>query len=131
MKVINVVGAIMIRDGKILCAQRGPNKSLAYKWEFPGGKIEAGESPQAALERELREELLIDCQVEAEIFDQVSYQYDFGQVNLTTILCYLDDQEPQITEHIQFKWLAPGDLLSLDWPPANMPTIEKLSHQTF
>src|SRR5690625_7372056 len=82
-KNIHVVGAVIIEKGKILCAQRGKNMSLPLLWEFPGGKIEKGESPNEALQREIKEEML--CEIE--IGDQVEhtvYEYDFGIVNLTT-----------------------------------------------
>src|SRR5699024_11438192 len=72
-KIINVVGAILIKEGKILCAQRGGEKSLPYLWEFPGGKIEQGETPQEALHRELIEELKIEVVVSDEIFDVTRY----------------------------------------------------------
>ncbi|MBZ6527232.1 (deoxy)nucleoside triphosphate pyrophosphohydrolase [Aerococcaceae bacterium DSM 111021] len=126
-KTIDVVGAILIKDNKILCAQRGGEKSLPYLWEFPGGKIEAGETPQEALRRELIEELKIEVKVEDNIFDVVSYEYDFGIVNLTTIICRLEAGEPVLTEHVHIKWLDPRVIKSLDWAPADIPTVEKLS----
>ena len=84
-KDIDVIGAVIIENGKILCAQRGPSKSLSLKWEFPGGKIEAGETPQEALSREIQEEM--QCKVE--ISDQVEhtvYEYDFGTVYFDYLL---------------------------------------------
>ena len=105
-KNIDVVGAILIKEGKILCAQRGGEKSLPYLWEFPGGKIEQGETPQEALHRELIEELKIEVVVSDEIFDVASYTYDFGTVNLTTFICQLELDEPVLTEHVAIKWLA-------------------------
>lgn len=80
-KEINVVGAIIIKNGKILCAQRGESKALAYLWEFPGGKIEKGETPRQALKRELVEELNIEVSVEQNQFEQTTYEYDFGIVH--------------------------------------------------
>lgn len=126
LKKINVVGAILVEDGKILCAQRGKSKSLAYLWEFPGGKIESGESPQEALIRELKEELLIEVDVQSEKFEETSYQYDFGVVNLTTFICLLKKGTPQLTEHITVKWLEPKELDQLEWAPADVPVVEKL-----
>lgn len=126
LKKITVVGAILVEDGKILCAQRGESKSLAYLWEFPGGKIESGESPQEALIRELKEELLIEVDVQSEKFEETSYQYDFGVVNLTTFICLLKKGTPQLTEHIAVKWLEPKELDQLEWAPADMPAVEKL-----
>ena len=126
LKKINVVGAILIENGKILCAQRGEGKSLAYLWEFPGGKIETGETPQEALIRELQEELMIEVEVQSEKFEETSYQYDFGIVNLTTFICFLKSGTPQLTEHIAVEWLAPKELTTLEWAPADIPSVEKL-----
>ncbi|SDQ31720.1 (deoxy)nucleoside triphosphate pyrophosphohydrolase [Carnobacterium viridans] len=126
LKKINVVGAILIENGKILCAQRGEGKSLAYLWEFPGGKIETGETPQEALIRELQEELMIDVEVQSEKFEETSYQYDFGLVTLTTFICFLKRGTPQLTEHIAVEWLAPKELTTLEWAPADIPAVEKL-----
>src|SRR3954467_5232448 len=130
-KNIHVVGAVIIENDKILCAQRGPSKSLPLKGEFPGGKIEAGETPQEALSREIKEE---EMQCKVEIGDQVAhtvYEYDFGIVHLTTFYCKLVDGRPVLTEHVVMKWLAPDGLKSLDWAPADIPAIEKLSMKPF
>ena len=126
LKKINVVGAILVENGKILCAQRGEGKSLAYLWEFPGVKIETGETPQEALIRELQEELMIEVEVEFEKFEETSYQYDFGIVNLTTFICFLKSGTPQLTEHIAVEWLVPKELNKLEWAPADIPAVEKL-----
>ena len=128
-KEINVVGAIIIKDGKILCAQRGETKSLAFLWEFPGGKIEEDETPREALERELVEELRIEVTVAKTDFEQTSYEYDFGQVNLTTFLCTLTKGTPQLTEHTAIQWLKPSELASLEWAPADIPAVKKLMKQ--
>ncbi|MDT2848286.1 (deoxy)nucleoside triphosphate pyrophosphohydrolase [Vagococcus carniphilus] len=125
-KEIDVVGAIIIKDKKILCCQRGPGRALANLWEFPGGKIEKNETKVQALKRELREELKITVSMVEEIFDFTRYEYDFGFVNLTTFICYLESGEPQLTEHLQVKWLLPQELDSLEWAPADIPTVEKL-----
>lgn len=126
-KEINVVGAIIIKDGKILCAQRGNSKALAYLWEFPGGKIEKGETPREALKRELVEELNIEVFVEQNQFEQTTYEYYFGIVQLTTFICQLKMGEPKLTEHIAIKWLEPSKLSSLEWAPADIPAVEKLN----
>lgn len=125
-KNIHVVGAIIVENNKILCAQRSPDKSLPLKWEFPGGKIEEGESPEEALRREISEEM--NCKIE--IGEQVVltvYEYDFGVVHLTTFFCKLIDGKPNLTEHVAIKWLPANELSSLDWAPADIPAVEKLS----
>ncbi|MEY8370381.1 (deoxy)nucleoside triphosphate pyrophosphohydrolase [Aerococcaceae bacterium 50-4] len=131
MKDIYVVGAILVRDHKILCAQRGGEKSLAYLWEFPGGKIEDGETAQEALKRELMEELKIEVSMAEDIFDHSAYEYDFGRVHLTTILCQLKGSEPVLTEHVAINWLTPDELSTLDWAPADIPAVQKLAQLTF
>ncbi|WEK54681.1 MAG: (deoxy)nucleoside triphosphate pyrophosphohydrolase [Candidatus Cohnella colombiensis] len=129
-KNIYVVGAVIIQDGKILCAQRGANQSLALKWEFPGGKIEAGESPQEALQREIQEEM--ECQVEiGEQVEHTSYEYDFGVVHLTTFYCELIYGTPVLNEHAAIKWLHPSELDSLDWAPADIPAIQSIMKQDY
>lgn len=125
-KRIDVVGAVVVRDGLVLCAQRGPAGELAGFWEFPGGKIEPGETPRAALEREIDEEL--GCVVE--VGDQVAtttYEYNFGIVTLTTFFCTLVAGTPQLTEHAEVLWLPPARLLELDWAPADVPAVRILS----
>ncbi|MFP7170865.1 (deoxy)nucleoside triphosphate pyrophosphohydrolase [Terribacillus halophilus] len=124
-KKINVVGAVIKRDNKILCAQRGTEKSLPLKWEFPGGKIEEGETPQEALRREITEEM--NCSISiGKAVEDTTYEYDFGIVSLKTFYCDLVEGEPTLTEHVKIKWLAPEDLSSLDWAPADIPAIEKI-----
>lgn len=130
-KIIKVVGAILIKEGRILCAQRGGEKSLPFLWEFPGGKIEQGESPHQALIRELSEELLIEVELEATIFDAVSYEYDFGMVNLTTIIGKLKSGEPVLTEHQEIRWLSPEELFEVEWAPADIPIVKQLSKMHF
>lgn len=130
-KIIKVVGAILIKEGRILCAQRGGAKSLPFLWEFPGGKIEQGESPHQALIRELSEELLIEVELEATIFDAVSYEYDFGVVNLTTIIGKLKSGEPVLTEHQEIRWLSPEELFEVEWAPADIPIVKQLSKMHF
>ncbi|MFD2209502.1 (deoxy)nucleoside triphosphate pyrophosphohydrolase [Virgibacillus halophilus] len=124
-KTINVVGAVIKRNKKILCAQRGTEKSLPLKWEFPGGKIEQGETPQEALKRELTEEMKCSISV-GEAVEDTTYEYDFGVVNLKTYYCELSEGEPFLTEHVDIKWLLPEELGSLDWAPADIPAIEKI-----
>lgn len=125
-KDIYVVGAVIIKGNKILCAQRGPGKSLPHKWEFPGGKIELGETPEEALKREIHEEM--HCKINiGEKVEHTVYDYDFGTVHLTTYLCKLIEGKPELTEHIDIKWLEANDLKSLEWAPADIPAIEKLS----
>ena len=124
-KQIKVVGAVIEKNEKILCAQRGHDKSLAGLWEFPGGKIEQNETPQQALEREIKEELLCEVSIKNKIIT-ASYEYDFGIVELTTFFCELIEGEPKLTEHESIKWLPISELSTLEWAPADIPTIDAL-----
>lgn len=121
-KDIQVVGAVVLKDEKILCAQRGDRGSLAGMWEFPGGKIEPGESARDALVREITEELECQVNVGREITTTV-HEYDFGIVSLTTFYCELVGGEPVLTEHAAVQWLPPEELHQLDWAPADIPAI--------
>ncbi|TQF65792.1 (deoxy)nucleoside triphosphate pyrophosphohydrolase [Rhodococcus spelaei] len=122
---IHVVGAVLVRDGMILAARRSDGMSLPGMWEFPGGKIEAGESPQEALRRELEEELLCRAEI-GERVETTEHEYDFGVVILTTYFCTLIDGEPQLTEHAEITWLPAADLGVLEWAPADIPAVERL-----
>ncbi|MDR0950669.1 MAG: (deoxy)nucleoside triphosphate pyrophosphohydrolase [Candidatus Ancillula sp.] len=126
-KVINVAGAVIVnKDGKILCAQRGDiNRELAGMWEFAGGKIEAGETPEQACKREIQEELKIEIEVGEKIVTS-SYDYDFGTVVMTTFYCKMvdDEAEPKRTEHAEFRWLKPAELNTLNWAPVDKEAVE-------
>src|SRR5690606_5661217 len=120
-----VVGAVIVKDDAILCAQRGMEKSLPGLWEFPGGKIEENETPEAALKREIQEEM--HCHVEiGERVEHTIYEYDFGIVHLTTFFCKLVAGTPTLTEHMAIEWLKANELDQLDWAPADIPAIQKL-----
>ena len=120
---LEVVGAVIVREGLVLCAQRGPGGSLAGRWEFPGGKVEPGEPAPDALAREITEELR--CTVE--VGDPIATtRHDDGHVVvvLTTFWCTLTSGAPQRTEHAELRWVAPGELGGLDWAPADVPAVE-------
>lgn len=121
-KDIHVVGAVVISAGRVLCVQRGPDGTLPGVWEFPGGKIEPGETPQQALAREIHEELRCEVTV-GEKVTTTSNEYDFGIVHLTTFYCDLVGGVPELTEHSQLVWCDPGNLRDLDWAPADIPAI--------
>lgn len=122
-KQIEVVGAIIFNDDKVLCAQRNENMSLPLMWEFPGGKIEKGESEIEALKREISEEMLCDLEVRDKV-TSTSYEYDFGIVNLHTYKCKLKEKMPTLTEHKSIQWLDVKDLETLEWAPADIPAVK-------
>ena len=123
MREIDVVGAVIVRDGLVLCAQRGPLGALGGLWEFPGGKLEADESPAQALAREIREELLCDVSVGEEV-TSTRHEYPFAVVTLATYWCELGLVDPVATEHADLRWLRPADLGGLDWAPADIPAVD-------
>jgi 8-oxo-dGTP diphosphatase len=122
LKQIHVVGAAIASDGLVMCAQRGHDGNLPGLWEFPGGKIESGESKQAALKREIAEELGCVVEVGPEV-TTTTHKYEFGEVTLTTFYCRLVAGTPTLTEHIAIKWLKPDQLDTLAWAPADLPAV--------
>lgn len=96
---------------------------MAGMWEFPGGKIEPGETPEQALSRELYEELKIDARVGSHI-TTTRYEYDFGVVNLSTYFCELVAGTPTLTEHAEADWFPLSNLHELQWAPADIPAVE-------
>jgi 8-oxo-dGTP diphosphatase len=125
---IDVVGAVIVSDGLVLCAQRGAGGALAGLWEFPGGKIEPGEAARNALEREIAEELGCAVEVGNEV-TTTSHQYDFGVVTLTTFWCRLAGGTPDPSEHAAIKWLLPVELNNLAWAPADIPAVALIRAQ--
>lgn len=124
-KQIVVVGAVIERDGKIFATRRGAQMSLPGLWEFPGGKIESGETPEEALSREIHEELGARIEV-GDFLTTTDYEYDFGIVSLSTYRSRLVSGELEITEHSESIWLDPKELLQLEWAPADVPAVEIL-----
>lgn len=121
--VIQVVGAAIIRNkNELLCAQRGYG-SLIGKWEFPGGKVEKGETDQQALVREIKEELNIDVQVE-ELIDENYNEYPDKNINLKVYRCNYISGEIKDVEHKALEWKKPEEVESLDWAEADKPILE-------
>ncbi len=125
--VVRVAAAVLCRGGKVLIARRAPNKKMGGLWEFPGGKIEKGESAGEALKRELKEELGIDVDPGPELMTH-RHAYEFGVVDLVSVFgrCAVDG-DLSSTDHDELKWVAPGDLRSYDLAPADVPTAERLA----
>lgn len=128
--IINVVGAAIVKDGRVLCAQRGEGRSLAGFWEFPGGKIEPHETARQALHREIEEELLCEVTVADEVCTS-SYDYDFGTVVLTSFVCHLLSGTPHLTEHHEIRWMEPSAMPDLDWAPADREAVRLISAMDF
>lgn len=122
---IVVSAGIALRDGRIMLCQRKPGVSNALKWEFPGGKLEKGESPEQALERELREELAVESRT-GRIFD-AQYRDEGGRELL--VLFYFTDLlgEPRVVDCNAVEWAAPGELSSYDLAPTDAQVARKLA----
>jgi len=127
MKHIEVVAAIIVNNDKILCVQRAENK-LAYiskKYEFPGGKMELGETREQTIKREIFEELKMDINVEDE-FLTITHEYPDFIITMHSFICSCEDAKVTLVEHIDYKWLKKDELEKLDWASADIPIVEKL-----
>lgn len=137
-KTIEVVAAVIVDDGEVLCMQRGQTKFpyTSYKWEFPGGKIEAGETPEEALRREIREEMAMEVRVGRHIVT-VEHEYPDFCITMAVYLCEPVGNAAEITrenrraftmnEHHAFRWLRPEALPTLDWAAADVGIVEEVS----
>ena len=121
---VEVVAALVWRDGKILICRRPADKARALLWEFPGGKVEAGETKQQALVRECREELAFEV-VTGSVFCEVTHTYPDITIHLTLFNCTAKG-EPQRLEHAALKWVVPQDVTAYDFCPADKVIVEKL-----
>ncbi|MCR5004263.1 MAG: 8-oxo-dGTP diphosphatase MutT [Bacteroidales bacterium] len=124
MKHIEVVAAIIRKDGKIFATQRGYGDFKDW-WEFPGGKMEAGETPEEALEREIREELDTEISVDG-LFKTVEYDYPTFHITLHCFLCSILKGDLYLKEHEAAKWLDIDHIDSVKWLPADEAVIQML-----
>lgn len=129
MKIENlqVVCLVMIdEDGFIFAAQRPPGKKLHLHWEFPGGKIESGEHPEAALRREILEELSLTLGP-LEKLRGTTHDYDFARIHLIPYLHRCKKRPAvKLSEHIDSCWIIPSDLPAFTWAPADIPLVKNL-----
>lgn len=127
-KFLDVVALILIQDQKILVAQRLKADRLALKWEFPGGKIEEGESPEAALVREIKEELDIEIEINS-YFMTTEYKIPPVPVRLHAYFAEIRKGEPESKVHHQIQWILIEDLIGLDFAPADIPLAEEIHNR--
>ena len=126
-KYVKVVGAIIVKDGRIFATQRGYGE-FEGGWEFPGGKVEPGETPEQAIIREIREELATEIAVDS-YFDTVEYDYETFHLSMDCYVCHVVSGKLELLEHEAAKWLGKGELNSVGWLPADVelvPGLEKM-----
>jgi len=132
MKHREAVAAVVLHEGKILCVQNGDGKRAyeARKYEFPGGKIEAGETEQEAVVREMMEELAMPVSVGRKLL-VVDHTYPDVHITMHVYLCSCENPRVTLTEHSAYQWLAPGELRKLDWAEAEwgvVGVVESFTH---
>lgn len=127
--ILHVVAAIFVSDSKVLACRRAAHKSAAGKWEFPGGKVEIGESSNEALVREIAEELGVRIRV-LEHFDISETHIDGQLIRLETALCHLEGAElKSSTDHDSYIWVGAVEALKLDWAKPDLPALSNLIQQ--
>lgn len=127
MKTIEVVAAIIHKDNCYLATQRGYG-DFEGMWEFPGGKIEAGESQEEALKREIKEELNVDIEIGMQICT-VDYDYPTFHLTMHCYCCNVSNGEIKLLEHKSAKWLTKDELNMVEWLPADIAVISKLMNE--
>lgn len=127
MKRVEVVAAVIVNDGKYLCVQRGENKLnyISRKWEFPGGKIEEGETREVTIIREIKEELNMEVNPIKDLLT-VEHQYPDFHLTMHSFICETKNIDVVLTEHIDYKWLEISDMDQLDWAAADIPIVNEL-----
>ena len=125
MKTIEVVAAIIIKEGQVFATQRGYGEFQGW-WEFPGGKMEAGESPQEALKREIREELAAEIEVK-ELLETVEWDYPNFHLTMHCFICSLLSESIHLNEHEAATWLTHETLKSVKWLPADEILLDKIA----
>ncbi len=127
MKSIEVVAAIIVSEGKVFATQRGYGE-FKDGWEFPGGKMEPGESPEDALKREIREELATEINVDS-FLHTVDYDYPNFHLTMHCFICSVVSGKLTLLEHESAKWLTKDNLYSVDWLPADIEVVKKLEER--
>jgi len=125
--IVKVTAAMLVKDGKIIIARRGPDDKLADKWEFPGGKIEINETPEQCLKREMKEEFDIDVSV-GEYLGSSIYHYDHMSIELLAYRTYWKGGEFDLKYHDDFRWISLEQLAEFDFAPADLVFVEKLQN---
>lgn len=127
MKTVRVVAAVIRKDDKIFATQRGYGE-FKDGWEFPGGKIEEGETPEQALAREIKEELNTEIQV-GKLIDTIEYDYPKFHLSMDCFWCEIMQGGLELKEHEAARWLSKEDLYSVDWLPADVGVVERVKEE--
>ena len=122
---IEVVAALIWKNERFLICQRPETKSRPLLWEFPGGKVEAGETKEAALVRECMEELAVELSV-GKIFAESTFEYPDISVHLTLFEAEIVRGEPKLLEHKSLRWITPEESAAFEFSPADIPFVGKL-----
>ncbi len=122
---IRVTAAILVKNGKVFIAKRNSSDKLANKWEFPGGKVEAGETFEQCLRRELLEEFGIIAEI-GEFFGESIYCYKDAEICLLGFWAYWKSGQLSPSVHNEYKWVYPKELIKYDFAPADLPFVRKL-----
>ena len=130
MKEILVVGAAIMKGGKLFIAKRPDKGEVGLKWEFPGGKIEPGETPEQAIYREIEEELKTEVEIKKYIVT-VKHQYNSFHLTMHVYLCELKGKDPTLEEHVDSRWISADQLYDFDWAPADLTILPKIKEACF
>ena len=122
---VEVTAALLFKDKKLLIAKRKSTDKLPNKWEFPGGKIEDGETPEYCLKREMEEEFEIDVSV-GKFLGESIYHYDHGTIKLLAYRTFWKDGTISLKAHDDYQWVSLDQLQEYDFAPADVPFVEKL-----
>ena len=122
---LEVTCAIIFKENQVLIAQRSANMKIPLKWEFPGGKVEPGESKAACLAREIKEELNLDITI-GEGLKEVTHHYPEFSLRLYPFICTYHSGELNAMEHAQVKWEKIANLMAYNWAAADVPVVEEL-----
>ena len=127
MKTVHVVAAVIRKDNRIFATQRGYGE-FKDGWEFPGGKIEEGETPEQALAREIKEELDTEIEV-GKLIDTIEYDYPKFHLSMDCFWCEIMQGGLELKEHEAARWLSKEELYSVDWLPADVGVVERVEEE--